>query len=152
MRLRILLLAVLSLSIAGCGKKTQEVSATYVPASQYDGYLCSQLRNEAARVSRRAAEVFGDRNMKASAGAVIYWPKALLTKTSGGDEAEVARLKGQMTAIQQASDARMCGIEFQTAGDDAAAAPRYDAGGVRPDARASIGNSLYNLPPKSPAH
>ena len=27
-------------------------------------------------------------------------------------------------------------------------APRYDAGGVKVDARGNVGNSLYNLPPK----
>ena len=143
----ILIAFVASVALAGCAKKTQDISATYVPASQYEPYLCSQLREEATRVSRRASDVFGDQNLKSSVGAAIYWPKAVVGRASGGSDEEVARLKGEMTAIEQASDAKRCGIEFQRAAADAGA-PRYDAGGVKPDLRGSgnAATSLYNLP------
>ncbi|MFO1115218.1 MAG: hypothetical protein U1E28_06010 [Beijerinckiaceae bacterium] len=132
-----------SLAIAGCAKKTQDISAIHVPASQYDHMLCSQLRSEGARVARQAALVFGDQDLKSSAGAVIYWPKAMIGRGNASEE-EVARLKGEMAAIEQSSNAKNCGIQFAT--NDGA--PRYDAGGVKVDARGNVGNSLYNLPPK----
>lgn len=133
-----------ALALAGCAKKTQDISASYVPATQYDHMLCSQLRTEGARVARQAALVFGDQDRKSSAGAVIYWPKAMIGRGNASDE-DVARLKGEMAAIEQSSNARNCGIQFATADG----APRYNAGGVNVDARGNVGNSLYNLPPKT---
>jgi hypothetical protein len=135
-----------ALALAGCGKKTQDVQASYVEANKYDSYLCSQLRDEAARVSQRATAVFGGQNIKATVGAALYWPTALVMGKPNASDEEVARLKGEMAAIEQASNARSCGIAFDHADPTA---PRYDAGGVKPDARANIGASLYNLPPKS---
>lgn len=140
----LLVLAACALPLAGCAKKAQDISASYVPVNKYDAYLCSQLRGEAARVSTRVADVFGDQNLKSSVGAFIYWPKAAVGRGNASD-AEVAQLKGEMVAIEQASNAKNCGIQFASADS---AAPRYDAGGVKVDARANIGNSLYNLPPR----
>lgn len=149
--MRPILIALLSFSVAlaGCAKKTRDVQASYVPTTKYDAYLCSQLRDEASRVSQRATAVFGEQNMKASIGAVIYWPTSVVSRTAGASDEEVARLKGEMIAIEQNSNARNCGIQFQHAGaaGDDLAAPRYDAGGVKPDARSNSSNSIYNVPP-----
>lgn len=133
-----------ALALGGCAKKTQDISAIHVSASQYDHMLCSQLRGEGARVARQAALVFGDQDLKSSAGAVIYWPKAMMGRGNASEE-DVARLKGEMAAIEQASNSKNCGIQFATTDG----APRYDAGGLKVDARGNVGNSLYNLPPKT---
>ena len=135
-----------ALALAGCAKKSQDIQASYVDANKYDSYLCSQLRGEAARVSQTAAAVFGGQNIKATVGSALYWPTALVMGKPNASDEEVARLKGEMAAIEQASNAKTCGIQFDHADP---AAPRYDAGGIKPGDRANIGNSLYNLPPKS---
>jgi len=48
-----------------------------------------------------------------AAAIVIFWPAAFLV---GGDKqtaAELAQMKGQMNAIEQASIAKKCDIQFQ---------------------------------------
>lgn len=63
----------------------------------------------------------GEQNKKAQNDAVatgvalvLFWPAAFLIKGDQGSAAELARLKGEMDAIERASIARRCGITFQT--------------------------------------
>jgi hypothetical protein len=75
---------------------------------------------EAQGVSARAAQLTGAQNKQrtndavaTTAAIVIFWPAAFLV---GGDKqtaAELAQMKGQMNAIEQASIAKKCGIQFQ---------------------------------------
>ena len=151
--LLVALLSTLALASAGCAKKTSEVSATYVSPDRYEGYLCSQLRDEATKVSQRSGAVYSEQNQKASVGAVAYWPKALVFGSAGGSDDEVARLKGEMAAIEQASNRKNCPIQFQQPGGDAgAAAPHYDGGRLTPTMSAGAGGSIYNAPPKVAPH
>jgi hypothetical protein len=46
-------------------------------------------------------------------GIVIFWPALLFTKGNDENTAELARLKGTMDAIEQASIAKHCAIQFQ---------------------------------------
>lgn len=115
---KFLVLAVLGL--AGCASRAENISATYVSPMQYDAYSCAQLREEAARVSAKAAEVSGAQDRKATGDAVatgvalvVFWPAAFFVKGDGTTAAEVASLKGQMDAIEQASIRKKCGIEFR---------------------------------------
>ena len=48
-------------------------------------------------------------------GLVIFWPALLFTKGNDENTAELARLKGSMDAIEQASIRKNCGIKFQRA-------------------------------------
>jgi hypothetical protein len=48
-----------------------------------------------------------------TAAVVVFWPAAFFV---GGDKqtaAELAQMKGQMIAIEQASTVKKCGIQFQ---------------------------------------
>jgi len=48
-----------------------------------------------------------------AAAIVIFWPAAFFV---GGDKqtaAELSQMKGQMVAVEQASIAKKCGIQFQ---------------------------------------
>jgi hypothetical protein len=86
----------------------------------YQSYNCQQLALEAQSVSTRAATLSGAQDSQRSkdqlataAAIVVFWPAAFLV---GGDKqtaAELAQMKGQMTAIEQASIARKCSIQFQ---------------------------------------
>lgn len=44
---------------------------------------------------------------------VLFWPALFFIKGDGAQAAEVARLKGEITAIQQASNARNCNIQIK---------------------------------------
>lgn len=48
----------------------------------------------------------------ATVGIIIFWPALFFTSGDGMATAEVARLKGEMDAVQSASTAKGCGIVF----------------------------------------
>ena len=106
--------------LGACASSSGKIGATYVSPVAYQSYTCQQLALEAQSVSARAATLSGAQDSQRSkdqlataAAIVIFWPAAFLV---GGDKqtaAELAQMKGQMTAIEQASIARKCNIEFQ---------------------------------------
>ena len=76
---------------------------------------------EGQRVSARAAQVTGTQEQKASndavamgVGLVLFWPALFFIKGDSQTAGEVARLRGEMDAIQQASITNNCGITVQT--------------------------------------
>ncbi|WP_281856846.1 hypothetical protein [Litoreibacter halocynthiae] len=109
------------LIVSGCAQKSADISASYVSPLQYQSYSCSQISAEAQRLSGRASEVTGVQNKKATNDAVatgvalvLFWPAVFLI---GGDKengAELARLKGEMEALEKASIQKNCGIRFKT--------------------------------------
>ena len=81
-----------------------------------------QLAEEAQRISVRAAQSSGVQDQKSTndkvamgVGIVIFWPALLMTKGNDENTAELARLKGQMDAIEETSIKKRCGIRFQKA-------------------------------------
>lgn len=86
----------------------------------YENYSCDQLAVEGQRVSARAAQTAGvqDKNrkndtIKTTVGVVLFWPVLLFNEGDGQTAAELASLKGQMKAIEEASIKKNCGIQFQ---------------------------------------
>lgn len=89
---------------------------------QYQSYSCRQLGQEAQAVSSRAAVASGQQDAQRSrdtavtaAAIVIFWPAAFLVGGNSGNTSELARLKGQMEAIEAASIQKRCGISFRRA-------------------------------------
>ena len=86
----------------------------------YQSYTCQQLALEAQAISTRAGALSGAQDsqrtkdaLATAAAIVVFWPAAFFV---GGDKqtaAELAQMKGQMVAIEQASIAKKCGIQFQ---------------------------------------
>lgn len=125
------LVAVLTaLLLAGCASKASDVAPAYVSPMQYQSYNCQQLAAEAQRVSAAAAATSGAQDSQATkdavattVGVVIFWPSLFFI---GGDKqtaAQLAELKGEMDAIQQASIQKQCGIQFRTAPASPSASP-----------------------------
>jgi hypothetical protein len=50
-------------------------------------------------------------------GIVLFWPALFFIKGEGASAGEVARLKGEMDAIEQASIRKNCNIQFQKAAE-----------------------------------
>ena len=46
-------------------------------------------------------------------GVVIFWPALFFIDGDNQKTAELARLKGEMEALEQASIQKNCGIQFQ---------------------------------------
>ena len=86
----------------------------------YQNHTCVQLAQEAQGISARAAVVSGAQDQKRTNDAiattvavVVFWPAAFLVGGDGATAAELGQLKGQMTAVEQASITKKCNIQFQ---------------------------------------
>ena len=81
------------------------------PASTFDP--------DSQSVSSRAAIASGQQDkarsndaVKTTVGIVLFWPTLLFLDGDGPKAAEVARLKGQMEAVEQASIKKNCSLTF----------------------------------------
>ncbi|QDM27876.1 hypothetical protein FNL56_18380 [Tardiphaga sp. vice304] len=118
--MRILWVPAIAAVLAGCASASSDITAAYVSPVMYQQYTCPQLAMEAQGISQRAASLSGAQDQKrtndtlaTAAAVVIFWPAAFFV---GGDKqtaAELAQMKGQMVAIEQASVMKKCGIQFQ---------------------------------------
>jgi hypothetical protein len=109
-----------ALTAAACASRAENISAAYVSPLQYQNFNCAQLGEEASRLSSRAAQVAGVQDSKATndavatgVGVIIFWPALLLIKGDSTTAAELARLKGEMEAIERISVEKKCNIRFQ---------------------------------------
>jgi hypothetical protein len=110
----------LSLTAAGCASRSEDVAAAYVSPMAYSNYSCRELAAEAQGVSSAAAAAAGAQDsartkdvVATTAAVVVFWPAAFFVGGNGAQAAELARLKGQMQAIETASIQKRCGITFQ---------------------------------------
>jgi hypothetical protein len=109
-----------AVALAGCATKSANIAPSYVSPITYQNYTCAQLSQEAQSVSSRAAIASGQQDkarsgdaVKTTVGLVLFWPTLFFLDGDGPQAAEVARLKGQMEAIEQASIQKNCQITFQ---------------------------------------
>jgi len=114
--------ATASLLTAGCASRSVDVAASYVSAATYSHYSCRELGQEAQRVSSAAAAAAGIQDSQrtkdavaTTAAVVIFWPAAFFVGGNNAQTAELARLKGHMQAIEEASVQKKCGINFRRA-------------------------------------
>jgi hypothetical protein len=105
---------------SGCAQKSTDISASYVSPLTYQSHSCKQLVQEANRVSARVGELSGVQNKKASNDAVatgvaivVFWPAAFFIKGDKQTAGELARLKGELEAMEKTSIQKNCGIVFQ---------------------------------------
>jgi len=106
--------------LGGCAKDASEIRAAYVSPILYQSYTCAQLGQEATRISAKAAETAGVQDQHATndkvamgVGMVVFWPALFMMKGNDENAVELAHLKGQMDAIEQASIQKKCGIAFK---------------------------------------
>jgi hypothetical protein len=110
----------LGAALGGCASSSADITPAYVSPVAYQSYTCQQLALEAQSISTRAATLSGSQDSQrtkdgwaTAAAVVVFWPAAFFV---GGDKqtaAELAQMKGQMVAVEQASNAKNCGIQFQ---------------------------------------
>ena len=91
---------------AGCASKSDNIAAAYVSPTQYAGFSCGQMREEAARLSGRAIQATGAQDAKASSdavatgiGVILSGQALFMIKGDSTIAAEVARLKGEMEVL-----------------------------------------------------
>ncbi len=111
-----------AVAVSGCASSADKVASTYVSPLQYDAYNCQQIGEEARRIAARASEAAGVQDAQARSDAtttavavVIFWPAAFFLDGDNEKTAELARLKGELQAIEQVAIMKQCGIVFQKA-------------------------------------
>ncbi|UXN70590.1 hypothetical protein N8A98_05190 [Devosia neptuniae] len=102
-----------------CATPPKDIAPTYVSTGLYQNLSCAQLRAEAEGVSARAAQAYGvqEKNRSQDAamtgvGVILFWPALFFMKGDGAAAADVARMKGEMQAIEQVNRVKNCGITF----------------------------------------
>jgi hypothetical protein len=118
--MRVVFACVLAALVASCASKSSEIAAAYVSPIPYQSYTCAQLATEAQAVSAKAVELSGVQDQKRTndqiatgVAIVVFWPAAFMVGGDGQVAAQLAQLKGQMNAIEQANIHKRCGIQFQ---------------------------------------
>jgi hypothetical protein len=114
------LAAALAAVVGGCASNSSDIAPAYVSPIMYQNHTCAQLAQEAQGISARATVVAGNQDHKRTNDAVattvaviVFWPAAFLVGGDGPTAAELGQLKGQMNAVEQASIAKKCNIQFQ---------------------------------------
>ena len=117
---RIITAASACVLLVGCATSPKDIAPAYVSPILYQNLSCDQLAQEAARVSQAAAVASGAQQDQASkdavmttVGVVLFWPSLFFIGGDKGNAAELARLKGEMQAIEQANIAKNCGMQFR---------------------------------------
>jgi hypothetical protein len=110
---------VTALLLGGCASKSADITPAYISPVTYQNFTCQQLQMEAEGVSQRAAVASGQQDkarkndtIKTTVGVVLFWPVLLFNEGDGAKANELANLKGQMRAIEQASVQKNCGFNF----------------------------------------
>jgi hypothetical protein len=118
--MRSITLVVITFILAGCASRSADIAPSYVSPVMYQNYSCQQIAQEAQNISAHAAEMAGAQDQKRTndqiatgVAVVVFWPAAFFVGGDGNTAAELARLKGQMQALEQASIHKNCGIQFR---------------------------------------
>ncbi len=111
---RVLGALVVAAVLAGCADNSREITSSYVSPIKYGSYSCVQLEQEYARVLTRSAEINQKQDAIASndaaamsVGMILFWP-ALFFIDSDDHKEEVARLKGEIDAVENSSVQKNC--------------------------------------------
>jgi hypothetical protein len=118
--MRMIIILCFGALLTGCASSASDIAPAYVSPVAYQSYTCQQLAMEAQAVSTRAAALSGAQDSQrtkdtvaTTAAVIIFWPAAFLISGDKQTAAELANMKGQMVAIEQAATAKKCNIQFQ---------------------------------------
>jgi hypothetical protein len=110
------------MALSGCASRSDAIGASYVSPLQFSQLSCQQLGREAERISARASQLAGIQDSKATNDAiatgvaiVVFWPAAFLIRGDSSTAPELARLKGEMNAIERVATEKNCAIRFRGA-------------------------------------
>ena len=131
-----------ALLTGGCAKKANDIQANYQAPRRFESYLCHQLRDEAERTAKIAGEAFDEQNSKSSVAGVVTVPRSWF-RTGDSSDVVVARAKGDMQAIEQASIRKNCGTLFRPGTEGA---PPQFTGAKPAPVGPGAAKSIYNLP------
>ena len=111
--------------LSACASAPDHIAPSYVSPLEYSNLDCDQLRAELIRVSDHVREVAGVQakdhtrdQIAMGVGLVVFWP-ALFFLSGGGHKDELARLKGEYDALDQAAIEKKCAVADEIRSDQA---------------------------------
>lgn len=118
MRTGALVAAAAGMGLAACATPAARVAPAFISPTIYANSSCEEIGREAQIVSSMLAERTRQQDNEASkdiaataVSIVIFWP-ALLALDGRDMSEDLARLKGQMQAIEAANAQKNCGFVF----------------------------------------
>ena len=129
MKFVILLCIAIFIFLSGCASSPEKIAAAYVSPIQYQSYTCEQIAQELNRVGRRlqgvtqiqSGEASGD-SATMAIGMVLFWPSLFFLEGDTGREGELARMKGEVEAIETVAITKNCNKALQQLAKDRAQA------------------------------
>jgi hypothetical protein len=99
------------LLLAGCAQSPESIAPAYVSTVPYETFTCTQLGEEEVRVQAALAQASQQQKNAQSGDVVGVILLGIPTSTLSGSNVapQVASLKGQLVAVQQASLKKNCG-------------------------------------------
>ena len=110
------IITTMSISLAGCAHKAEHFGEKYVSPALYNSYDCEQINMERQRLTNRLTEleVKQDKLYKSDLAlgliGILFWPIWFAIQGDGEAAAELGRVKGSFTALQQGSVEKKCGV------------------------------------------
>lgn len=109
-----------TVALAACAPKPENVQPAYTPQALYDNLSCDQIAAEAVTASNKAHDAVGQERRHrhqdqaiVATGLIVFWPALFFTHGHNtGSAANLAALKGEMEALEAASERKKCGIVF----------------------------------------
>ncbi|MEE9454752.1 MAG: hypothetical protein V3V13_10270 [Paracoccaceae bacterium] len=105
-----------------CAGSSEDIAAAYVSPDKYSGYSCRQIEREARQIAEYATRANAAQDEQASddagvmaVGAILFLPALFFIGGDDENASEVARLKGELQALEQVSNSKRCGIVFSKA-------------------------------------
>ena len=109
--------------LVGCSTASKNIVPASVSPLIYSNYDCEQLRLELVRVSVEVNSIAGkldknreNDNMTTTAGVILFWPALFFLGGTKEQEARYAQLRGEYSALEQASIQKKCGSNAAPSG------------------------------------
>ena len=110
------LVVTLALLLAGCATAPEQIAPQYVSQIQYENLNCRRMNQERLRLEAALIAAFAAQNNARGNDAMGVLLIGVPTSSLSGSNQSgyVARLKGELEALQRAAIAKGCSIEFTT--------------------------------------
>lgn len=106
---KIVLASAMLVFVSGCASRPESISASYVSHEKYMDGDCVALNTQMSNARAELAKVSEMQNSKANGDAVgVFLLGIPFSKLSGDHEADVARWKGEVGAIETAQIKHKC--------------------------------------------
>ena len=104
----------LTILLTACADKSANIQANYVSPLAYNSYNCEALEQEYARLVRKSQsinkqqdDIASNDSVATGVGLILFWP-ALFFIDNDDVREQVAQLKGEVDAVEQAAIQKNC--------------------------------------------